>query len=356
MKPEQSSRSTLDVSVVVPVKNEVDSVAELVKRVSAVLKNLDARTFGGTRSVVHSASPAYRQAGTQAVHSASVTGRVKENVHFEIVFVDDGSSDGTWQKIESIHTKNKAVRGLRFRRNFGKSAALMAGFAEAHGAVIITMDGDLQDDPDEIPHFLAKIDDGFDMVSGWKKTRHDPIHKTLPSRVMNWLAGELTGARVHDMNCGFKAYRRETALDLDLYGDLYRFIPAFAVARGWRLAEIPVKHHARRFGQSKYGFRRFITGWFDLLTVTFLTAYRSRPSHFFGVFGLALLLVGSGIDLYLMILRLATGSIQFKFPLLVFGTTLLLVGLQLILFGLLAELITAKRDRRSLYEIKESLE
>lgn len=342
MKASDTSLPTVDVSVVVPVKNEVDSVFKLVDQVSDVLKKL--------------------------------------GKSFEIVFVDDGSTDGTWEKIEGLYKsgmralspssrqggkvpayrqagRNSAsVRGIRFRRNFGKSAALMAGFAAARGRIIITMDGDLQDDPTEIPHFLRKLDEGFDVVSGWKKTRHDPIHKIIPSRVMNWLAGQLTGAHVHDMNCGFKAYKRETALDLDLYGDLYRFIPAFAVSRGWKITEIPVKHHPRQFGASKYGFRRFITGWFDLLTVTFLTAYRSRPSHFFGVFGLALFATGSLVDLYLVWLRLATGSIHDRFPLLAFGTTLLLVGLQLILFGLLAELITAKRDRRSLYEVAEALE
>lgn len=317
MKSEHTS-STIDVSVVVPVYNEVDTVIELAERVGAVL-----------------------QAAKQ---------------RYEIIFVNDGSTDKTWEKIIQAHKASKAVRGIRLRRRYWKSSAYMAGFAAAKGEIIITMDGDLQDDPDEIPHFLKKLEEGFDVVTGWKKTRHDPIHKTIPSKVMNGLTSYLTGAKVHDMNCGFKAYRRQAALDLDLYGDLYRFIPAFIVARGWRLAEIPVLHHPRKHGQSKFGFRRFITGWFDLLTVTFLTAYASRPSHFFGVFGLGLLGIGSVVDLYLMGLRLLTGSIHDRFPLLAFGTTLLLVGLQLILFGLLAELITAKRDRRSLYEVAEALE
>lgn len=312
------SLAPVDVTVVVPVRNEVDTVTELVDQVGNVLR---------------SASKSY-----------------------EILFVDDGSNDLTWQKISGLHGATKTVRGIRFRRNFGKSAALMAGFAAARGDIIITMDGDLQDDPQEIPRFLETLAQGYDLVNGWKKTRHDPIHKTLPSRVINWLSGTLTGAKVHDMNCGFKAYRRETAQDLDLYGDLYRFIPAFAVSRGWKLTEIPVQHHPRKFGQSKYGFRRFITGWFDLLTVTFLTAYRTRPSHFFGVVGLGMLGAGSVIDLYLVGLRLITGSIQFKYPMLIFGTTLILVGIQLTLFGLLAELIAAHRDRRNLYEVAEALE
>lgn len=318
MKSEATSKSTLDVSVVVPVYNEVDTVLELAKRVGVVLQAAKLR--------------------------------------YEIVFINDGSTDKTWDRIIQARQANKAVRGIRLRRRYWKSAAYMAGFDAAQGSIIITMDGDLQDDPDEIPNFLAKLDEGYDVVTGWKKNRLDPIHKTIPSKIMNGLASRLTGAKVHDMNCGFKAYRREAALDLDLYGDLYRFIPAFAVARGWRLAEIPVLHHPRKHGQSKFGFRRFITGWFDLLTVTFLTSYGSRPSHFFGVAGLSMLGIGGIIDLYLVVLRLATGSIQFKYPLLVFGTTLLLIGLQLILFGLLAELITAKRDRRSLYEVAEALE
>lgn len=320
-QPTLSTAPTLggvDVTVVVPVRNEVDTVNTLVDQVGGVLR------------------------GSQKT--------------YEILFVDDGSNDATWERIAALHDGTKTVRAIRFRRNFGKSAALMAGFAAARGEIILTMDGDLQDDPEEIPRFLDKLDQGYDLVNGWKKTRHDPIHKTLPSKVINWLSGTLTGARVHDMNCGFKAYRAATARDLDLYGDLYRFIPAFAVSRGWKVTEIPVQHHPRKFGQSKYGFRRFITGWFDLLTVTFLTAYRTRPSHFFGVVGLGMLGTGSLIDLYLVGLRLATGSIQFKYPLLIFGTTLVLVGIQLVLFGLLAELIAAHRDRRSLYEVAEILE
>ena len=204
----------LDVSVIVPVRNEVDTVQELSDRVAKVLK--------------------------------------KSRKSFEIIFIDDGSSDGTWDKLIRLSQKKLNIRALKFRRNFGKSAALMAGFQVATGKIIVTMDGDLQDDPDEIPHFLKTLDQGYDVVGGWKKTRHDPIHKVVPSRMMNWLAGRLTGARVHDMNCGFKAYRREAALDLDLYGDLYRFIPAFVVSRGWRLTEIPVAHHPRTHGKSKY--------------------------------------------------------------------------------------------------------
>lgn len=317
ISPQSHSVAAVDVSVVIPVKNEAESITKLVAQVCAVLKQTQKRT--------------------------------------EVVVIDDGSTDETWQAIVQLHRDAASVRGLRFRRNFGKSAALMAGFAAAHGEVILTMDGDLQDDPDEIPRFLETIDQGFDLVSGWKKTRRDPTHKTIPSRVMNGLTNWLMGTQIHDMNCGFKAYRRATALDLDLYGDLYRFIPAFAVTRGWRLTEIPVQHHPRKYGRSKYGVRRFVTGWFDLLTVTFLTAYRSRPSHFFGVVGLLLASLGSIIDGYLVILRLLTGSIHDRFPLLALGTTLLLVGIQLILFGLLAELITATRDRRSLYEVAEAL-
>jgi len=306
------------VSIVVPVKNESESLGALVSQIAQVF--------------------------------------AKRSERFELIIVDDGSTDSTWQVITKLRAKHAQVRGIRFRRNFGKSAGLMAGFEVANGETIITMDGDLQDDPTEIPNFLAKIDEGFDVVSGWKKTRHDPIHKTVPSRLINWLTGKLTGAKVHDMNCGFKAYRRAAALDLDLYGDLYRFIPAFSVTRGWRLAEIAVKHHPRQHGVSKYGFRRFITGWFDLLTITFLTAYRSTPSHFFGVFGGFVFLIGLAVDLYLMVLRIVAGSIFDRFPLLAFGTTLLVVGLQLVLFGVLAELVTANRDRRSLFAVAETLE
>jgi len=306
------------VTIVVPVKNEADSLGELLRQISAVF--------------------------------------AKRRERFEVVIIDDGSTDKTWQVITKLRAKHSQVRGIRFRRNFGKSAGLMAGFEAANGEIIITMDGDLQDDPKEIPNFLSKLNEGFDVVSGWKKTRHDPIHKTLPSRLINWLTGRLTGAKVHDMNCGFKAYHYAAAQDLDLYGDLYRFIPAFSVTRGWRLAEIAVKHHPRQYGVSKYGFRRFITGWFDLLTISFLTAYRSTPSHFFGVFGGFVFFIGMVVDVYLMILRIVAGSIFDRFPLLAFGTTLLVVGLQLVLFGVLAELVTANRDRRSLFAIAETLE
>jgi dolichol-phosphate mannosyltransferase len=229
------------ISVVVPVKNERDTVAELLRRVREQLA-------------------AYRH---------------------EILFIDDGSTDDTWQVLQSLHLPG-VVRVVKFRRNFGKTAALKAGFNLIRGDIVFTMDGDLQDDPAEIPRFLAKLDEGYDLVSGWKKRRHDPPSKVLPSRIFNRVVSFTTGLRVHDVNCGFKCYRREVAQSLRLHGEMHRFLPVLAHAHGFRFAEIVVTHHKRQFGKSKYGFLRLFKGFFDLFTVLLLTKYPDRPAHAFG--------------------------------------------------------------------------
>jgi len=211
----------------------------------------------------------------------------------EFVFIDDGSRDGSWEVVRRLAALDPRVRGVSFRRNYGKAAALSAGFAAAHGDLVVTLDADLQDDPAEIPRMLGRLGDGLDLVSGWKRRRHDPWHKVFPSRVFNRLVSGLTGCRLHDHNCGFKAYRRPVLGEVRIYGELHRFVPALAAARGFRVGEIEVHHRARRYGSSKYGFSRFVKGLLDLLTVLFLTRFGHRPAHALGGFGLALLGLGT---------------------------------------------------------------
>src|SRR5262245_51288076 len=204
----------------------------------------------------------------------------------EIIFVDDGSTDATWQVIRDLAETDRRVKGIRFRRNFGKAAALSAGMRAARGAILCMMDADLQDDPAELPAFLDRIAAGFDVVNGWKRTRHDPWHKVLPSRVFNFLVSGLTGLKLHDHNCGLKCFRREVAAEIRLYGELHRFIPVLAHARGFKVTELEVHHRPRQFGRSKYGLRRFLRGFLDLLTVKFLTGFGQRPQHVLGAVGL----------------------------------------------------------------------
>ena len=218
--------------------------------------------------------------------------RASNSMTWNLVFVDDGSTDGSWAEIERLASQDPRVQGVRFRRNFGKAAALRAGFQAARGEIVFTLDADLQDDPHELPRFLEQMNTGLDVVSGWKQVRHDPWHKVGPSRVFNWLVGWLTGVRLHDHNCGFKCYRREIFDEIRLYGELHRFVPVLAAARGWRVGEIAVHHRPRKFGQSKYGVRRFVKGFLDLLTVYFLTGYSQRPQHLLGTVGLVSFLAG----------------------------------------------------------------
>lgn len=260
----------------------------------------------------------------------------------EIVFVDDGSRDGSWAVIQQLAQRDPRVRGIRFRRNFGKAAALSAGFAEVRGERVVTLDADLQDDPHEIPRFLAKLDEGLDLVSGWKQVRHDPWHKVGPSRVFNWMVSQMTGVVLHDHNCGMKAYRREVLDEVHLYGERHRFVPVLAAARGFRVGELVIQHRRRQFGHSKYGVTRFIKGFLDLLTVTFLTRYGQRPLHLLGSLGLVAILLGV----------LFLGSLTYHRSILSIG--MLLLGSQLLLTGLLAELVVASQPReRRTYSISE---
>ncbi len=324
-----------DVTVLVPVLDEESSVAELTRRVTAVLEGI---------------------------------GR-----SFELVFVDDGSRDATVERIRELHAGDRRIKLVGFRRNFGKAAALTAGVEHSSGRIVVTLDGDLQDVPEEIPRFLDKLESGgLDLVSGWKQDRQDPASKRYPSKLFNWATRRLAQVDLHDFNCGFKAYRREVLEQVAVYGELHRFIPVLASRRGFRIGEIKVAHEKRRHGRSKYGWDRLYKGLLDLLTVLFITRYTRRPLHLFGVIGLIFMSIGLAINGYLAALWFIAQSssvvLQELFgvgpgfslsdrPLLLFGILLTLLGFQTLTTGLLGEMITFKNFRRSdSYSIRERLE
>lgn len=265
-----------------------------------------------------------------------VLGRLGQS--YEILLIDDGSRDGSPALADAIAEEDPRVGVVHFRRNFGKAAALDAGFKRARGSVVITMDADLQDDPDEIPNFLAKLDEGHDLVSGWKRRRQDPIGKTLPSKIFNLVVSRVSGLALHDFNCGFKAYRVAAVRDLDLYGELHRYVPVLVHFRGFRVTELPVQHHPRRTGASKYGVERMMKGFFDLMTVLLITRYRTRPLHLFGGAGLLFAFIGLLCLAYLTVLWFQGHGIGTR-PLLLFGVLLMLLGVQLVSTGLLGEMI-----------------
>ena len=281
---------------------------------------------------------------------------------YQIIFVDDGSTDGSWAKLQAMVAASVNLSAIRLRRNFGKAAALSAGFDAATGEVIVTMDADLQDDPKEIPRFIDKMNEGFDVVSGWKRVRHDPWHKTLPSAVFNRMVSWLTGVQLNDHNCGFKSYRAAIFKEVKLYGELHRFVPVLASARGWKIAEIEVEHHARSFGKSKYGISRLPKGFLDLLTIYFLTSFSQRPLHLMGSAGLLGFLSGSLGLASLSLVWIASrlwGSTPFhlhKHALFYFCITAILLGAQFLVAGLLAELMTAiARQNRSPSSVADAI-
>lgn len=263
---------------------------------------------------------------------------------YEVIFVDDGSTDGSIRVLHELRHRDRRVKIIRFRRNFGKSAALSVGFAQAEGDIVVTMDADLQDDPAEIPGLINEIKKGFDLVSGWKKKRRDPISKTVPSRLFNFVTSRLTGIKLHDFNCGLKAYRKDVVKDVKIYGELHRFIPALAHWQGYKIGELAVQHHPRKYGKTKYGLGRFWRGFLDLLTVLFTTRYVQRPLHLFGFWGLVFFGVGFLIDLYLVILKFTEGMALSNRPLFFGGILLIIVGVQFISIGLLGEMITKVRQ------------
>jgi glycosyltransferase involved in cell wall biosynthesis len=262
------------------------------------------------------------------------------NDSWEVIFIDDGSQDNSYQVIEDIHSKNKKFKAIRFRKNNGKSAALQAGFNEAVGEFIATMDSDLQDDPAELKNLLAKMNEGYDLVSGWKKVRHDPkLTKNLPSKLYNWATSKVAGVKLHDFNCGLKLYRKEVAKSLDVYGEMHRYLPAFANLLGFRVTEVPVKHHARKYGKSKYGLSRFVNGYLDLLTVIFTTKYAKRPLHFFGLIGTSISMTGFIIDLVLFIEWCLKLTVLSNRPIAYLGLGMIVIGIQFISMGLIGEWI-----------------
>lgn len=282
---------------------------------------------------------------------------------FELIFIDDGSTDTSWSVIQGLAAEHPQVGAIRFRRNFGKAAALSAGMKATRGDLILMMDADLQDDPAEIPALLRKLNDGFDVINGWKQRRLDPWHKVYPSKVFNGLAGWLTGLWLHDHNCGLKLFRSEVAKELRLYGELHRFIPVLAHARGFKVGELAVNHRSRQHGVSKYGVRRFIRGFLDLLTVKFLTGFGQRPQHMLGAIGLACFAFGLAGMGYLSLLwvlmnvvRLVEAEPIGSRPLLFYSLGALLLGAQAISLGLLAELIVANTGREEdTYSVRERL-
>jgi glycosyltransferase involved in cell wall biosynthesis len=265
---------------------------------------------------------------------------------WEAIFVDDGSTDGTFAALTRLHSRNENVRVVRLRRNFGKAAALVAGFDHAQGDTVVTIDGDLQDDPAEIPRLLAKLDEGFDLVSAWKTHRRDPLRRRILSRIFNSVTSRFSGVRLHDMNSGLKAYRAEVVHGLRLYGELHRFIPVRAHYRGFRIAELPVNHRAREHGRSRYGLERYMRGFLDLLTVSFMGRYRHRPLHLFGGLGLLLAAIGVGILIYLSVDKALGHAIGGR-PLLTLGVLLVVVGMQFFSLGLISEMITSHHEERA---------
>ena len=304
--------ASCDLSVVVPAYNEAESLPELVERIASAA---DAR-----------------------------------RLTWEVWIVDDGSTDDTFAVTERLARERPQVRGLSFGRNFGKAAALSAAFREAGGAVVITMDADLQDDPAEIPALMDRLDEGFDLVSGWKQKRRDSLVKNQTSKVFNWFAGRMCGLRLHDFNCGLKAYRREVAQHVRLYGEMHRYVPALAHLAGFRVTELPVRHAARKYGKTKYGMARFINGFLDLLTVYFLHAKRTSPLHFFGRLGLACLTVGGGISAYFLVWWLMGHGLRVR-PILVLGLVLNVMALQFVSLGLIAEMVVAGRRPETEYRV-----
>jgi len=297
--------------------------------------------------------PVYNEVDSlQSLHGELDEVAAEHSYQLDIIFVDDGSTDGSWDVIAELAKRDARVRGIRFRRNFGKAAALSAGFETARGELVMTLDADLQDDPHEIPRFLAEMDRGHDVVSGWKQVRHDPWHKVFPSRVFNAMVSALTGVHLHDHNCGMKCYRREIFNEVRLYGELHRFVPVLARARGYKIGEIVINHRTRPFGESKYGLRRLPKGFLDLLTVKFLTGFGQRPQHMLGTAGLICFFFGAvGLVLlsgYWMVSRIfwALDPIHLhERPIFYVSLTALILGVQFMSIGFIAELITAYQGR-----------
>ncbi len=315
----------MDISVIVPLLNEEESLPELVDWIK----------------------------------------RVKNENDFscEIILIDDGSDDASWNVIKDLSSKNEEVKGIKFRRNYGKSAALFSGFDAAQGDVVITMDADLQDSPDEIPELYRMIkEEGFDMVSGWKKKRYDPFSKTFPSKFFNWSARKVTGIKLNDFNCGLKAYRKQLVKNIEVYGEMHRYIPVLAKAAGFRkIGEKVVQHQERKFGVSKFGFERGIKGMLDLLSITFISKFGKRPMHLFGTLGTLMFIFGVISSVWLLWSKIyaIANSLEIReitdHPLFYIGLSSIIIGVQLFLAGFIAELISRTSVGRNFYQVEEKI-
>lgn len=309
-----------DISVVIPLLNEEESLPELMEWIDKVMK--------------------------------------ESSFDYEVIFVDDGSKDTSWQVIENLAQKFPTVKGEKFRRNYGKSAALSVGFEKAEGDVVITMDADLQDSPDEIPELYRMImEDKFDLVSGWKKKRHDPLGKRIPSKLFNGVTRRMSGIKLNDFNCGLKAYRKDVVKNIEVYGEMHRYIPVISKWAGFdKIGEKVVEHQARKYGTTKFGLERMINGFLDIISITFVGKFGKRPMHFFGALGTLFVFIGFVILLYLSVEKLffSTAGIATR-PLFYFGILTFIVGTQLFVTGFLAELITRNAPERNNYKIEKSI-
>lgn len=315
---------TKDISIVISLFNEEESLPELISWIETVM--------------------------------------TKEKFSHEIIMVDDGSRDNSWAVIKKLSESNPNIRGIRFRRNYGKSAALYHGFAAAEGRVVITMDADLQDSPEEIPEmYRMVIEEGYDIVSGWKKKRHDnKLTKNLPSKLYNWTARKITGIKLHDMNCGLKAYRNEVVKDIEVYGEMHRYIPYLAKNAGYdKITEKPVQHQKRKYGVSKFGLSRFVNGFLDLISLWFLSRFGKKPMHFFGFTGILMFLIGGIMATWVIVEKLIQQSNNLVFrpvteqPLFYIALVAVIIGFQMFLTGFLGELVSRNSQERNKYNIKE---
>lgn len=315
----------LDISIVIPLLNESESLPELEAWIARVTQ--------------------------------------ENNYAYEVVFIDDGSTDNSWEVIQSLSEKNSNIKGIRFRRNYGKSAALNVGFNAAKGNVIITMDADLQDSPDEIPGLYKKvIEEKYDLVSGWKKKRYDPITKTLPTKLFNWATRKMSGIYLHDFNCGLKAYSNEVVKNIEVYGEMHRYIPVIAKSAGFKkIGEQVVEHRSRKYGITKFGLDRFVNGLLDLLTIFFMGKFGKKPMHFFGVYGLLSFILGFSIAMYLLLSKLIhvvnheRAPLVADSPLFYLGLVCMVIGTQLFLAGFLGELVSRSSGERNQYSVSETI-
>jgi glycosyltransferase involved in cell wall biosynthesis len=316
-KTSTDGTNSLDLTVVVPLYNEEESLPSLYSEIASVCE--------------------------------------KHNYRAEFIFVDDGSTDNSFKVLESLHQKDERVKILQFRLNAGKSEALSAGFSVARGRMVVTMDADLQDDPAEIPNLIRKLEEGYDIVSGWKKKRQDPLSKKLPSRLFNFVTSRITGIPIHDFNCGLKIYRQTVLKNVEIYGEHHRYIPVLGKWAGFKIGEIPVHHRARKYGKTKYGLSRFLNGFLDLIGVLFLSKYMKRPLHLFGFLGILSSVAGFGITFYLLVLRIFRVFYLSNRPLLFIGIMLIILGIQFISIGLLGEMIIRMHGESESNHIKKSV-